>query len=346
MTIEDIDNMEWLSQIAASMMAEAGLQGDISLHALSGGANNRVFRVDGNEHSALLKAYFQHPNDPRDRLRAEFSFSRFAWEHNVRCIPQPLVCNPQHHLALYEFIPGRQLLPHEITKEVVQQALTFYQQLNKFKKSSEAESLPIASEAYFTIADHLAGVERRFQRLKQLDNSSTINREAIHFIQHEFLKVWYQVYNSAIQQVDKLELALDTLVKDGDRCLSPSDFGFHNAILTNDKTLRFIDFEYAGWDDPAKLGCDFFCQPALPVPFEYFNEFIERIVANLSVPELHHQRILLLLPVYQIKWCCIMLNDFLPTGNTRRHFAHHETNPEKRKATQLQKARSALHKLA
>ena len=68
MTIEDIDNTEWLSQIAASMMAEAGLLGDISLHALSGGANNRVFRVDGNEHSALLKAYFQHPNDPRDRL--------------------------------------------------------------------------------------------------------------------------------------------------------------------------------------------------------------------------------------------------------------------------------------
>ena len=25
----------------------------------------------------------------------------------------------------------------------------------------------------------------------------------------------------------------------------------------------FIDFEYAGWDDPSKLICDFFCQPAV-----------------------------------------------------------------------------------
>ena len=28
-----------------------------------------------------------------------------------------------------------------------------------------------------------------------------------------------------------------------------------------------------------------------------------------------------LLPAYRIKWCCIMLNDFLPLGGARRGFA-------------------------
>ena len=42
-----------------------------------------------------------------------------------------------------------------------------------------------------------------------------------------------------------------------DKCLSPSDFGFHNVIVEKDKILRFIDFEYAGWDDPAKMVSDF-----------------------------------------------------------------------------------------
>ena len=50
-----------------------------------------------------------------------------------------------------------------------------------------------------------------------------------------------------------------------DRCLSPSDFGFHNA-LAQGETVRFIDFEYAGWDDPAKTVCDFFHHPGVPVP--------------------------------------------------------------------------------
>src|SRR6185503_11886129 len=46
--------------------------------------------------------------------------------------------------------------------------------------------------------------------------------------------------------------------------LSPSDFGYHNAVLADDETVRFFDFEYAGWDDPAKLVCDFFNQVEVP----------------------------------------------------------------------------------
>jgi len=44
-------------------------------------------------------------------------------------------------------------------------------------------------------------------------------------------------------------------------CLSPSDFGFHNALVDPSGALSFLDFEYAGRDDPAKPVSDFFCQP-------------------------------------------------------------------------------------
>ena len=58
--------------------------------------------------------------------------------------------------------------------------------------------------------------------------------------------------------------------------LSPSDFGFHNALLGPDGKLCFIDFEYAGWDDPAKLICDFFCQPQTPVPQAHLGFICQR----------------------------------------------------------------------
>ena len=38
---------------------------------------------------------------------------------------------------------------------------------------------------------------------------------------------------------------------------SPSDFGFHNALLKDNGKLCFLDFEYFGRDDPVKLMADF-----------------------------------------------------------------------------------------
>ena len=97
--------------------------------------------------------------------------------------------------------------------------------------------------------------------------------------------------------------------------------GEENAILTNGGGLRFIDFEYAGWDDPAKTVCDFLCQPRLPVAEEFASRFTEAVLVDCSDGEFHRRRIDVLLPVYRLKWCCIMMNEFLPSGRRRRAFA-------------------------
>jgi hypothetical protein len=335
-----------LLQAATSLMHTAGFRGAVTLHPLSGGANNRVFRVDAHGSSALLKAYFQHPDDPRDRLGTEFAFTSFAWARGVRCIPQPLACDRRHALGVYEFIPGRRLEPHDVTDDAVQQALALYHALNQHRHHPDAQRLPPGSEACFTIADHLECVERRVQRLGRINDTEpthAINQEAMRFIRHELLEVWYTVRRTVTAQIRALGIAVDSEVSPDDRCLSPSDFGFHNAIRSSrDQKLRFIDFEYAGWDDPAKLVCDFFCQPAVPVSMDYFDRVAEVVAATTSDPPFHRERFRLLLPVYQVKWCCIMLNDFLPAGNARRRFASTAADQKERKARQLQQARAAL----
>ncbi len=95
---------------------------------------------------------------------------------------------------------------------------------------------------------------------------------------------------------------------------------------------------YAGWDDPAKMVCDFFCQPEIPVPLNYFSTFQDIVVKASKEGESLRERIFLLLPVYRIKWCCIMLNDFLPMDNKRRGFSNQEVSGSRR-AVQLKKAR-------
>ena len=84
-----------------NLAAAAGLGRVNAIVPLVGGANNRVFRVETAAGVVLLKSYFRHPDDPRDRLGTEFAFARFAWDHGVRCIPQPLACDPVAGLGLF-----------------------------------------------------------------------------------------------------------------------------------------------------------------------------------------------------------------------------------------------------
>jgi hypothetical protein len=331
-----------LRPAAANLLAAAGFGGDFSIHPLAGAANNRVFRVDTDGSSVLLKAYFRHPDDPRDRLETEFGFSRFAWENGVRCLPSPLACDPENHLGLFEFVHGRRLLSREVNGRAVKQALKFFIDLNRSKRAPGAESLPRASESCFSIAEHLGCVERRLRCLRGAEIVSSVDREAGWFIERDLCRVWSDVEGSVRRWASTHGLDLEAPMPAHERCLSPSDFGFHNAILARDGHLRFIDFEYAGWDDPAKMVCDFFCQPALPVPLEYFEEVVGAAVCDLPAADIQRQRAACLLPLYRVKWCCIMLNEFIGVNRERRRFSQGGGDPEERKAAQLQKARAAL----
>src|SRR5439155_14780781 len=117
------------------------------------------------------------------------------------------------------------------------------------------------------------------------------------------------------------------------------------ALRRSDGTICFIDFEYAGWDDVAKTVCDFFLQPAVPVPWSYFSEFRSIALQDFADVGLHEQRIDILLPVHQVKWCCILLNDFLSVAGLRRTFALGTEEIAQRKTRQLELAVRSLRKI-
>jgi Phosphotransferase enzyme family len=323
----------------APLLACAGFAGTFDLCALSGGANNRVFRVQAQESRFLLKAYFRHPDDRRDRLGAEFSFLRFAWEHGIRSIPKALSCDAAAGLGLMEYLEGCPFGVGEVSDSAVQEALSFYRALNEHNNSRAAGLLPLVSEACFSLAEHVECVANRLRRLESVQPEAGVDAAAAAFIRNDLVPAWRDVDDSVRVSGRSARLSLDEpLARDSWR-LSPSDFGFHNALRTGDGCTRFFDFEYAGWDDPARMVCDFFCQPAVPVPLDYFEGFAEGVSADSPDPETTRARIHLLLPVYRIKWCCILLNDFLPVGGRRRSFATGEATVEERKHRQLEKAR-------
>ena len=77
----------------------------------------------------------------------------------------------------------------------------------------------------------------------------------------------------------------------------------------------------------------------------FWDMFVDGVLAHGADRVQERRRIGLLLPVYQMKWITILLNDFHTAGNERRRFARPEENEDRRKVEQLGKARERLNAL-
>ncbi len=322
----------------ANRLSERASRGRVrSLSRLAGGRNNQVYRIEPDAGPPLvLKRYFSDPRDGRDRLSAEWNFLDHAWQDGVRAIPQPLAKDAGEDAALYSFVPGRKLLAGELEARHVDAAADFILAVNTRRRGG----LDPASDACFSISDHLQLVERRLLRLATLDPQAPHAADARRFVFMDLRPAWDTVRDRTLREALSLGLDLHRGLTETECCLSPSDFGFHNALAAEDG-LVFLDFEYAGRDDPAKLVVDFFCQPEVPVPLEHLDRFIGMLAGGLSLDQAALARCNFLLDAARVKWACILLNDFLGDGAARRAFAD-AGERDVRCAAQLEKAKAKL----
>lgn len=326
-----------LLTLAQRLTAEAGRDAPRALTRLAGGRNNQVFRLDTDDGPLVLKRYFKDARDSRDRLGAEWSFISHAWSRGIRVVPEPLASDHAEQAGLYSFVQGRKITASELNANHVDAAIDFVLAVNERPRPALAPG----SEACFSLAEHIGTVERRVARLATLDADVPHVAEARRLVAAQLQPAWATVKASIAAGATTAGLAMDQALGPDESCLSPSDFGFHNALLDDGGKLTFLDFEYAGRDDPAKLVSDFFCQPEVPVPLSLHRHFVGRLAQGLGLDPAGIARCRLLLDAYQIKWTCIILNDFLPLGAARRAFADTGAWAE-RCAGQLAKAEAKL----
>ncbi|MEM6797570.1 MAG: hypothetical protein AAF725_26620, partial [Acidobacteriota bacterium] len=131
------------------------------------------------------------------------------------------------------------------------------------------------------------------------------------------------------------------------RRLSPSDFGFHNALQDPEGRWSFVDFEYFGWDDPAKTLCDLLLHPRAGVPRRRRKSLVQArlraLPGDLTLPH----RLRAGYPLFAIQWSLILLNEFLPRERQRRRLASPEAERDAdRRPRQLRLSRNLLASLA
>ena len=150
----------------------------------------------------------------------------------------------------------------------------------------------------------------RFNKLKSFENKDikgTLNK---------LTKLNIKLKNRAYDIWPK-----DNIEKDLSRSfltLSPSDFGFHNAIIDKNKYITFIDFEYFGLDDPVKLLSDFLWHPAMSLTSNqkllFTKEFFKIFKNDYSLKK----RLSAAYSLYGLRWCLIILNKVLKINFTSK----------------------------
>lgn len=277
-----------------------------SLIQLRGGINNLVFRCGSQGNYWVIKIYKAHVAGKRNRMQAEAEFLNYAAQVAPGFTPKLIEADMENRCIILEYIPGNLYPEGENPRnEDLKAAVAFFQYLNTHQNLAKGIINLYAEEGFLCLRNHMANVRERIAVMRTDHLPLNFKAQSTEFLE--------QVIKQSEDIDTRLEKQLangvveDTLNPDS-LCISPSDFGFHNVIRTP-KGVKFIDFEFAGWDDPAKAATDFLLQPKIPILQttglrfsgwlqDYSNEIISRQNA--------------LQPILRLKWACIILGFLNP----------------------------------
>jgi len=326
--------------VAQSVARLLGIQPD-GIERMAGGGNNKLFKVTGDSGECFVaKQYFQQSTNPTSRLDAEFGGLEFLWRYGVRQTAEPLACDRDQGVAVYRHVDGLPANDRTPEADDIGQAVGFLKRLRELAKLPQAKDLPAAAEACFSLDDVLDNLRLRLNRLNNVEPQSPVFEELCALRDNEIAPALENMAESARARSERRsETALDACW----RTLSPSDFGFHNAIRRGDGTLVFVDFEYFGWDDPAKTIADFLLHPAMNLSRQHGDIFLSQSLAAFDDPGLS-ERLRTYFPLFGLKWVFIILNEFSPADWQRRVFSgHDEAEVETHLSGQLDKAKKFLN---
>lgn len=299
------------SAITGLIERETGEQ-IVRVEELPRGANSTVYlaATEGDTRYIVKRYRERQPDAHSNRLNTEFEGLQFLWDNRIRCIPRPICRDTENRIGVYQYIKGRKLHSKEITSDHLGMAADFLKELCLVSQSSDSAMQPMATEACILLQDYVAVVENRYNKLSSLSGDG-VTSQLLVFLAKDFTPVFNRAKDVFLEQTITVGLDPSAELPQNKRMLSPSDFGFHNVIMTAEGQLFFIDFEYYGWDDPAKLIADFYLQPSVPLSLELRKYFLHKLeFLTDDDPELI-RRLPLAYLFSALKWCLLVLNCFL-----------------------------------
>lgn len=308
---------------------------------VTGGGNSRVFRVTAASRDHALKLY-PPPAPDRDRRVNEWAALKLLTTRGVDEVPRAEATDPEWNATLLEWIDGAPVPSGTRAPGRVDAALAFVGRLRGIARADDPGAVGAATEACLSLDALTEQIERRLARLETVDDP--IPRRVLgDFPSTVIAPALNAARTRAAETLAVTGRAPGDLLPRALQTLSPSDFGFHNALAEPGGRLRFIDFEYFGWDDPVKLTADFLLHPGMSLTGAERDRFRAGALEIFGSRDPGFApRLDALTPLYAIRWALIVLNEFLPERWAARVAAGETATREAALDRQLTKARSLL----
>ena len=329
-------NLEEVKTMANLVVKKSKVE---SIEKLKGRGNSAIYKIYlSNTNKLALKMYPEVSY--HDRLKSEFLSTKIFKELNFINVQTPESFNSNLGIATYDWIEGEKVLSYGV--EEINAALAFLKTLHQNTKAAQFKEFPMAADACPMGLD----IERQIKRrLLQFDKFTDKYNELEKFLKNDFKPLFDEIITwskSSWPSIPGYKIPIIT----NELILSPSDFGFHNALRSKDNKLIFHDFEYFGWDDPVKLISDFSHHAAMNLSYDDEQLWFSGVSAIYGKHLL--ERLIAAWPLYGLNWCLIILNEFKDEVWNRRCIADESKSHlrDEHLATQLAKSKNKLNALA
>jgi len=311
----------------------------LAIAQLGGGRNSRVFRVETAAATYALKLYPPRAAGEHDRLGVETAALRWMERHGFAMVPRVIAADRDRGAVLLSWAEG-DLVREGVGKAEIEQACDFLRRLHMLRTTPAVPPDDLAAEACLSVSEIERQLHSRIASLRVLEEPSLTTFLA----EHAEPALATRIGGAREAMIAAGQLMAD--LPQSRRSQVPSDFGFHNALRGADGRLTFIDFEYFGWDDPAKLVADILLHPGTPIDDAARAQLHSGALEIYGDDPGFAARLKALLPLFGLRWALILLNEFRPERWQRRVLAGATENWASAKQRQLAAARAMLDRHA
>jgi hypothetical protein len=289
----------------------------VSLMPARASGNNRVFCLETSDGTYALKSYGSALAEAGSRLAAEFAALTILRGAGGLPVPEPVARDDDACIGIYEWISGEPV--GVVGSAEIDAAVFCVTRLHEISTTCVPITVAAAREACLSGREIVRQVRTRIERLAVVPDTSELSE----FLEVNFVPLLEHAEQRARAGLGDAGFSAD--IPNARQVLSPSDFGLHNAIRRSDGSIVLIDFEYFGWDDPVRLTSDFLLHPGMNIACKERAIYSKNMRALFCSPGNDDydftSRLDLLYPLVGLRWCAIIMNEFLPERWERRVFA-------------------------
>ncbi len=297
------------------------------------GGNNLILCLEFQSGARrVLKTYFENALDDRPRLDCEWKFLKMLQRHQPGSSPAPL--KRLQSGLLMEYIEGQPPTRADF--------LPFLIKLDETGHKLGREGISSAAHARLHLNDFRKHADRRLADLESACSKAGDNHEAAEFLKNQFKPAYHKALCRFESFCQKKNLDPETPLPLELHFPSPSDFGLHNCLRDHLGNLIILDFEYAGWDDPVKLLCDYLRHVGNNQPINQRMKTIKGFINHRKQDAGLEARLLAVCDLVGLEWILIVLNVLTRGERMRKEFAGSQQLGRELINTRLQTARRLL----